>query len=94
MRVGIRNDIISKLFETDSHLSTLFGSATWLIQLLYSIVMVASVVALIVNITKLAMSGGNPQARSEAIRNIMIAGGCLAVLGGIGLVFMLFITII
>ena len=45
--------------------------------------------ALIINITKLAMSGGNPQARSEAIRNIFIAGCCLTVLGGLGLIFTL-----
>ena len=54
--------------------------------------MVVSIVALIINITKLALSGGNPSARSEAIRNILIAGGCLAVLGGLGIIFFLLLS--
>lgn len=94
VRVPIRGSIISNAFSANSHLNNLIGTATWFIQLLYSIIMVVSVVALIINITKLAMSAGNPQARSEAIRNILIAGGCLAVLGGLGLIFLLVVTII
>lgn len=88
-KVPVRQDLLDLIFKTDSHLSNLFGHATWLVQLLFTLIMIASIVALIINITKLAMSSGNPQARSEAIRNILIAGGCLTVLGGLGLIFTL-----
>ena len=70
-RVPIRQDLLDLIFQSNSHLSNLFGHATWFVQLLFSIILIVSIVALIINITKLAMSGGNPQARSEAIRNIL-----------------------
>ena len=88
-RVPIRQDLLDLIFQSNSHLSNLFGHATWFVQLLFSIILIVSIVALIINITKLAMSGVNPQARSEAIRNILIAGCCLAALGGLGLIFAL-----
>ena len=78
--------------SSTGHLATLLDSGAWFIQLMYGLMMVVSIVALIINITKLGMSGGNPKARSEAIRNILIAGGCLAVLGGLGIIFFLLLS--
>ena len=49
--------------------------------------------ALIINITKLATSSGNPQGRSIALRNILISGVCLAVLGSLGLVYAVFVSL-
>ena len=88
-KVPVRQDLLDLIFQSDSHLSNLFGHATWFVKLLFSIILIVAIVALIINITKLAMSGGNPQARSEAIRNIFIAGCCMTVLGGLGLIFTL-----
>ena len=82
----------SRIMASDGHLATLLDSGAWLIQLVYGLMMVVSIVALITNITKLALSGGNPSARSEAIRNILIAGGCLAVLGGLSIIFVLLLS--
>lgn len=90
----LRTDIINNMLSSGSRLTSLFGTATWFIGLMYSIVMIVSLIALIINIAKLAMSGGNPMARSQAIRNILIAGGCLSVLGGLGFVFYLLLIII
>ena len=88
MNTTVRDRIMS----STGHLATLLDSGAWFIQLLYGLMMVVSIVALIINITKLGMSGGNPTARSEAIRNILIAGGCLAVLGGLGIIFFLLLS--
>lgn len=71
----------------------LLGAGSWALQLLYSIVTIAAFVALIVNITKLGMSGGNPQARSNALRNILISGLCLTVLGSLGIVYAVFVSL-
>ena len=49
--------------------------------------------ALIINITKLATSAGNPQGRSIALRNILISGVCLAVLGSLGLIYAVFVSL-
>lgn len=91
--MNVRTDIVDSMVGGD-HVNNLFGTATWVVQMLYTLVMIGATVALIINIAKLAMSAGNPAARSEALRNIMIAGGCLAVLGGIGLIFYLLLVII
>ena len=88
MNTTVRDRIMS----STGHLATLLDSGAWFIQLKYGLMMVVSIVALIINITKLALSGGNPMARSEAIRNILIAGGCLAVLGGLGIIFFLLLS--
>lgn len=90
----LNGDMLKNIFDAGSHLATLLGSATWFIKLMYSIFIIVSIIALIVNISKLAMSGGNPIVRKEAIHNILIAGICLAVLGGLGLVFFMLAIII
>lgn len=88
----MNQDILNNVTASGGHLATLLGSGAWFIQLVYAIMMIVSVLALIINITRLAMSSGNPSARSDAIRNILVAGGCLAVLGGLGIVFMLLLS--
>lgn len=88
----MNSTILNDVMASDGHLATLLNSGAWFIQLIYGIMLVVSLVALIINITKLGMSGGNPMARSEAIRNILIAGGCLAVLGGLGIIFYLLLS--
>lgn len=88
----IHQTIVSDITASGGHLATLLDTGAWFIQLMYAIIMIVSLIALIVNITRLGMSGGNPMARSQAIRNILIAGGCLAVLGGLGIIFFLLLS--
>lgn len=90
----LNSDILESIFTEGTHLATLMGSAAWLIKLMYSVIIILSIIALIINISKLATSGGNPIARTEAIRNILIAGICLTILGGLGLFFLIFAIII
>ena len=90
----MNSSVISDVMASVGHLARLMSSGAWFIQLMYSIIMIVSVVALIINITRLAMSGGNPMARSQAIRNILIAGGCLTVMGSLGIIFYLLLTLL
>ena len=76
-----------------SHMTKLLKAGGWGLQLFYSIVTLAAFIALIVNITKLGSSGGNPQARSNALRNILISGVCLAVLGSLGVVYAVYVSL-
>ena len=57
-RVPIRQDLLDLIFQSNSHLSNLFGHATWFVQLLFSIILIVSIVALIINITKLIIITG------------------------------------
>ena len=66
-KVPVRQDLLDLIFQTDSHLSNLFGHATWFVKLLFSIILIVAIVALIIN----------------------IAGCCMTVLGGLGLIFTL-----
>lgn len=87
--------ILSRIFSTSNlPLLHLLGSLSWALQLLYAITTLGSIVALLVNITKLAASNGNPAERSKAIRGILISGSCLAVLGSLGLIYIFLVSFI
>lgn len=74
-KVPVRQDLLDLIFQTDSHLSNLFGHATWFVKLLFSIILIVAIVALIINITKLAMSGATRRraARRSAISSSPVA---------------------
>ena len=84
---------ITDAIMTSDHAKTLLGWGGKALQILYALVTLAAMAALIINITKLATSSGNPQGRSIALRNILISGVCLAVLGSLGLVYAVFVSL-
>jgi len=88
--MNINKEITDKILASE-HLKALLSRAGWVLQLLYSIVTLFSLVVLIINITKLSTSGGNPMARSEALRNILISGIALTVLGSMGAIYAVFV---
>jgi len=79
---------------SSSHLEALLDRGGWVLQLIYSLVTLGSLVALIINITKLGASGGNPMARNQAMRNILISSTCLTVLGALGTIYAIFVGFI
>lgn len=87
---GMNTSLITNILGGE-HAGTLIKVAAWGIQLLYGVVVLGCFAAFFVNVARLAMSSGNPAARSTAVKGIIISGGCLAVLGGIGIVFVLII---
>lgn len=84
------SNVISNILG-GSHIGTLLGSAGWGLKTLFAAVFLVALVALIISITKLASSGDNPGKRQDAIRNILISGICIACLGSVGLVFLVFV---
>lgn len=85
------SSVIEKILG-GSHIGPLVGSAGWGLKTLFATVFLVALVALIINITKLAKSGDNVLKRRDAIQNILIAGICIACLGGSGLVFLVFVS--
>lgn len=69
--------------EATNELLNEFG---FYVSVFIGISMLISLYSLIVNFIKLAGSSGNPSARSEAIKNLLVAGLCTALLGGIGII--------
>lgn len=84
---------ITDAIMNSDHAKTLLGWGGKALQILYALVTLAAMAALIINITKLATSSGNPQGRSIALRNILISGVCLAVLGSLGLIYAVFVSL-
>ena len=84
---------ITTAIMNSDHAKTLLGWGGKALQILFSLVTLAAMAALIINITKLATSSGNPAGRSQALRNILISGICLSVLGGLGLVYAVFVSL-
>ena len=69
-------------------MSAVLGVMTWALELLYALAVIGAFVAMIINITKLSQSAGNPRGRADALHGILVSGGCIAALGGIGLLFL------
>lgn len=88
------SSVVTNGFLNSPHLANLLKAGSWALRLIYALVTLSALVALIINITKLACSAGNPVERSRALHNIGISGVCLAVLGGLGTVYAIFIGII
>lgn len=84
------SQLIGRIFDT--HFSSLLGVIKWALQLAYAVASIAAFIAFFINIAKLAKSSGNPRERSDALHGIAVSGGCIAVLGGIGLVFLLVLS--
>lgn len=87
---GMNTSLVANILGSE-HAATLIKVVTWGVQLLYGVAVLGCFAAFFMNVARLAMSAGNPAARSAAVKGIIIAGGCLAVLGGVGLVFVLII---
>lgn len=85
--------IIGRFFSS-THLNGVIGVAVWGIRLLYALLVLGGFVALILNITKLARSNGRANERGYALYGILASGVCLAVLGGLGLVYITVISFI
>lgn len=75
-----------------SHAKAVLTTVSWGLKTIYGVVTILAFACFIVNITKLALSSGNPQARKEALRGILISGSCIAALGSIGLIFVAVIS--
>lgn len=82
--------LIGRIFGT--HFASLLGVIKWALQLAYAVTAIAAFAAFFINIAKLAKSAGNPRDRSEALHGIAVSGACVAVLGAIGLVFLLVLS--
>lgn len=74
------------------HFKKLLSTFSWALQLTYGIVTLIAFIAFFINVTKLARSSGNPQGREQAMRGIIISGCCIALLGSIGLVYILVLS--
>lgn len=88
------SSVVTDGFLNSSHLANLLKVGSWALRLIYALVTLGALVALIINITKLACSSGNPAERSRALHNIWVSGICLAILGGLGTVYAIFIGMI
>jgi len=82
--------LIGRIFGT--HFASLLGVIKWALQLAYAVTAIAAFIAFFINIAKLARSSGNPKERSDALHGIAVSGGCVAVLGAIGFVFLLVLS--
>lgn len=84
-------DVLQRIFKTDGHIGNVLSTLGWGIKTLYAIVFLVAVVALIISVTKLASSGDAPAKRQDAMHDILISGICVACLGSIGLIFIIFV---
>ena len=91
MNISPKQDILKSIFTSEAFIGFLSIMKS-LLQLTYAIITLVTMVALIVNITKLALSGDSPARRSEAAHGILVSGLCLTILGGIGTVFLLILS--
>lgn len=83
-----RDEIINRILNGTGFAG--FSSiAILLFKVLYAVAIITDIVILCLNITKLSRSGDNPGKRDEAKNGIYICLGCLAVLGGFGVVYTL-----
>ena len=64
------------------------------INIFFGFALVTCFIVMAINITKLAKSGDNPVARSEAMKGILVTGICIAILGSIGLIYMILVVLI
>lgn len=83
-----RDDIINRIL-TGAGFSGFTGIVTLLFSVLYAVAIITVIIILCLNITKLSRSGDNPDKRDEAKMGIYICLGCLAVLGGFGVIYAL-----
>lgn len=86
-------DTITNAIITGDHMKNLLKYCGQAIQVIYSLVTLAAMVGFIINIAKLATSSGNPAGRSQAMWNILISGICLSVLGGLGIIYAVFVSL-
>ena len=63
---------------------------TPVINVSLGLLLLTAMIVFIYNVVKLAQAADNPQARSQAIHNLLICGGCLAVQGSISIFIMLY----
>lgn len=86
-------DTITEAIVGGPHMQNLLRYGGRAIQVIYSLVTLAAMAGFIINVAKLATSSGNPAGRSQALRNILISGICLAVLGGLGIIYAVFVSL-
>lgn len=87
------SDILQDIFGGD-HIKNILSTVGWGTEVLYSLVFLVSLVALFISIAKLAKSSGNAVQRSHAFWGILVSGICIAILGSLGLVYLVFIGFI
>lgn len=87
--VNIRTDILQNMAEG---LGDFLSEYQTVVRIFYIFAVVTVFIIMIINVTKLAQAGDNPQKRSEAIHGILITGICIAILGSIGFVYVLLIS--
>lgn len=87
--VNIRTDILQNMGEG---LAEFLNEYQTVVRIFYAFVLITVIIIMIINVTKLAKAGDNPQKRSEAIHGILITGICLAILGSIGFVYILLVS--
>jgi len=65
-----------------------------LTSVILAFVSIAVVVLIVFHIVRLSKSGDNPRDRQEAISGLAICSACLAVLGGIDIVYAIIVGVI
>lgn len=92
--VGKDNPILQRIFPAGGgHFGELVSIGLYVIGLLMALVAITAVVVLAINIVRWSKAGDNPSARSEAQRNMLICGICLAIIGGFGTVYAIFVML-
>ena len=86
-------NILERIFG-GSHMSSVLGQAGWILEVLYALCFIASIVCFFVSVARLARSADNPGMRSKALHDILVSGICFTILGAIGFIFVVLLSFI
>lgn len=86
-------NILERIFGS-SHMSNVLGQAGWILEVLYALCFIASLVCFFVSVARLARSADNPGMRSKALHDILVSGICFTILGAIGFIFVVLLSFI
>lgn len=92
-KIDTNSNILQRIFDGD-HLSNVLGQVGWVLEVLYALCFIASLVCFFVSIARLARSADNPAMRSRALHDILVSGICFTILGALGFVFAVLVSFI
>lgn len=75
-------------------MQSVLGQAGWILEVLYALCFIASLVCFFISVARLARSSDNPAARSKALHDILVSGICFTILGAVGFVFVVLVSFI
>lgn len=85
--------VLERIFGGD-HMQNVLGQAGWILEVLYALCFIASLVCFFISVARLARSADNPGARSKALHDILVSGICFTILGAIGFIFVVLVSFI